>query len=239
VIATLDSFLEKTWPAPSPNQAREAEEQQRSTVRVVGEIVVHIKHNLLGFPGNEEAGFAHVRKVYSHEQALGQCARFLSTQCPQAELISVTSTSRAAEMVAAVQSQQGQPSEVAAISSAMAAEEYKVPILQAGIQDRNDNTTRFLVLERRAESKEARSFPLQEKSLIVFTVSHLEPGALFKALETLFRHRINLTCIHQRPPSPGRGEDAIFVEVGGAVVSAELLEDLKRVTVTAILLGSW
>ncbi|RYP85417.1 hypothetical protein DL769_000970 [Monosporascus sp. CRB-8-3] len=86
---------------------------------------------------------SHIRRVYSHPQAFGQCTRFLGTRLRGVETVDVSSTSRAAEMV---RSEDGGAS--AAVSSAAAAEMLGLDVLARNIEDRPDNTTRFFVLRR-------------------------------------------------------------------------------------------
>ncbi|RYP55547.1 hypothetical protein DL770_010902 [Monosporascus sp. CRB-9-2] len=86
---------------------------------------------------------SHIRRVYSHPQAFGQCTRFLRTRLRGVETVDVSSTSRAAEMV---RSEDDGAS--AAVSSAAAAEMLGLDVLARNIEDRPDNTTRFFVLRR-------------------------------------------------------------------------------------------
>lgn len=246
VTATLDSFLTACFPAEVSDRQHSAKggvpQECFADVRIRSEIVVAIKHNLLGQTlqhaetNQPEVNLSHIKKVYSHEQALGQCAGFLSKQLPGAERVAVSSTSKAAEMIAAAIAI-GDEVDVAAISSTMAAEEYKVGVLWPGIQDRHDNATRFFTLERRSDQRELRADVIS-RSLLVFVVSHSQPGALFRVLERLFRHGLNMTGIHQRPPNEQRADDAIFIEIGGPI-SENVMEDLRTVTLHAMCLGSW
>ncbi|KAI1335165.1 PDT domain-containing protein [Xylariaceae sp. FL0016] len=86
---------------------------------------------------------SHVRRVYSHPQAFGQCTRFLSTYLRGIETVDVSSTSRAAELAKADASGAS-----AAISSAVAARLLGLDVLASEVEDREDNTTRFFVLRR-------------------------------------------------------------------------------------------
>ncbi|RYO78081.1 hypothetical protein DL764_010152 [Monosporascus ibericus] len=86
---------------------------------------------------------SHIRRVYSHPQAFGQCTRFLGTRLRGVETVDVSSTSRAAEMA---RSEDDGAS--AAVSSAAAAEMLGLDVLARNIEDRPDNTTRFFVLRR-------------------------------------------------------------------------------------------
>lgn len=86
---------------------------------------------------------AHVRRVYSHPQAFGQCTAFLGSWLRGVDTVDVSSTSRAAELALADPS-----GESAAVSSAVAAELLGLDVLARNIEDRDDNTTRFFVLRR-------------------------------------------------------------------------------------------
>lgn len=258
VTATLDSLaagLQSSVMNVSSNGSIETTASQKPRLKVRGEVNIRIRHCLAGFSaasdassGDHDKPLERRRKVYSHEQALGQCAQYLDRNLPDAERVAVPSTSRAAEMV---HDEEGGVDRaeynLAGICSEMAAEEYGVPILQHDVQDRDDNTTRFLLLGRntRADDSVLRGGKLDEgvasrmqKSLIVFTVPHSMPGALVKALTAILRHGLNMTAIHQRPPDEQREDDAIFIEVEGPF-SSIVIEELEQVTGSVRWLGSW
>ncbi|KAI0976199.1 Prephenate dehydratase-domain-containing protein [Xylaria arbuscula] len=86
---------------------------------------------------------AHVRRVYSHPQAFGQCTAFLGSRLRGIETVDVSSTSRAAELALADTSGSS-----AAVSSAVAAALLGLDVLARNIEDRDDNTTRFFVLRK-------------------------------------------------------------------------------------------
>ena len=116
----------------------------------------------------------------------------------------VSSTSKAAEIVAADQSRS-----TAAISSKLAADIHGLSLLAEGIEDSEDNTTRFLILyktdEKMLPSSTDHSFdrqlssPASFKSLVTFKVNHQSSGALAKALAVFGDHSVNLTSINSRP----------------------------------------
>ncbi|KAL1304437.1 hypothetical protein AAFC00_003434 [Neodothiora populina] len=95
---------------------------------------------------------SHIRKIYSHPQAWGQCKTFLSCHLKGVERQDVTSTSRAAELVA-----EDASGTTAAISSGIAASLHKVDFLARDIEDEQDNCTRFLILRRRKKSDDSSS----------------------------------------------------------------------------------
>ena len=146
----------------------------------------------------------HIKRIYSHPQAFGQCEVFLSNFMKGIERQEVSSTSKAAEVVAADESRS-----TAAISSKLAAEIHGLSLLAERIEDSEDNTTRFLILyqpdERILPSSISHSFnrhlssPSSYKSLVTFKVSHQSSGALAKALAVFGDHGVNLTSINSRP----------------------------------------
>lgn len=113
----------------------------RSTDLAVRNMVaLRIGHALLGKPGR--VAKADVKKVFSHEQGIGQCVGYLSKNYPLAEVVPCTSTARAAELAA-------DDIEALAICSIKCAEVYGLEVVDRDIQDGgHTNTTRFVVLSK-------------------------------------------------------------------------------------------
>lgn len=193
----------------------------------------------------------HIKRLYSHPQAWTQCTAFLETYLSHAKREDVSSTSRAAELVASDTS-----GTTAAISSEIAASVHKVDFLAKGIEDSQDNTTRFLVLRKGPVLKDTPSPAAlstdavsdgarRYKSLITFTVKHDDPGALAKALAVFQPYGLNMTNIEKRPSGEAPFHYVFFVEVLGKREDGEegavnaALRDLQRVTGTWRWLGSW
>ena len=80
--------------------------------------------------------------VYSHPQANGQCARFIRTRLPRADVDSVSSTADAVRIVAGLDERGG-------ARHTLAAELYGCEILRAGVEDVAENETRFAWLAPR------------------------------------------------------------------------------------------
>lgn len=198
---------------------------------------------------------SHITHLFSHPQAWGQCHRFLATHLSGIERQDVTSTSRAAEIVAADTSGTG-----AAIASRIAAELHGLDILAEGIEDNAGNCTRFFVIRRRGdiapeEEEEEGGKEEQEKeermgwkTLVSFTVEHGAVGALAQGLDVFKRFGLNLTSINTRPSGEGAWNYIFFVEFrgrrksvegrGGGVVN-EALAELGRVAKRWRWLGSF
>jgi prephenate dehydratase len=207
---------------------------------------------------------SHIRKLYSHPQAWGQCNTFLSTYLKGIERIDVSSTSRAAQLVAEDKSGRS-----AAISSEIAAEVNGVEFLARRVQDEVGNCTRFLVLrkggeagfgtlgspasaqekEEKAEGEGEAQFGGDDldrfKTLISFTVDHEDPGALAAALAVFKAYKLNLTSINARPSGIVPWNYIFIVEIKGRKLGGEegkvnaALRDLGATTRGWRWLGSW
>ncbi|KAL8834757.1 MAG: hypothetical protein Q9170_003606 [Blastenia crenularia] len=194
--------------------------------------------------------FRHVSAVYSHPQALGQCEKFLALHLPQAERRDFSSTSKAAERVA----EEGPKSRAAAICSGLAAKVNGLEILVEGIQDRDDNSTRFLILKNKDSRQESQDLlsdqspPVNEtewKTLISFTLPQQPSGTLADVLQTFKDRKLNLTGIHSRPSLEHAWHYVFLIEVqgkreaigGGSMNDA--LDELGGKTKGWRWLGSW
>ena len=163
-----------------------------------------------------------IKKLYSHPQAWGQCKVFLDTYLKGVERQDVSSTSRAAQLVA-----EDASGESAAVSSVIAAKIHGLELLARGIEDRGDNTTRFFVIRKASstaapaksttEKEEAKDEvqPGDWKTLISFTVDHANPGSLAHSLAVFERHGLNLTSINTRPSGVENWNYIFFVELKG------------------------
>lgn len=203
------------------------------------------------------ADLSRIRKLYSHPQAWGQCKSFLNTYLKGVERQDVSSTSRAAELVARDAETGGNEGDegetAAAVSSVVAGEIFGLDVLARGIEDRADNTTRFFIIRKGGTS------PLQSsigstaaaaaayKTLILFTIDHSNPGALASSLSVFATHGLNLTSINTRPSGVENWNYIFFVEIQGRKMEGEeeegdvnrALRDLGGVCRGWRWLGSW
>ncbi len=169
-------------------------------LKIAAEIELRIHQNLL----TRARRLADIERVYAHSQSLSQCKHWLASHLPDVELIAVSSNAEAARRV------RNQP-DAAAIAGRHAAEVYGLPILFANIEDHVDNTTRFLVL-----GKELLPPSGEDKTTLLVAGSD-GPGALFRLLEPLARHGINMKRIESRPSRQGRWDYVFFIDVEGHV----------------------
>ena len=168
---------------------------------MVGETTVKVEHCLMALPG---ATLDAITQVYSHEQGLFQCERYLNAhpdwkQVPQAD------TAGSAQMVA----ESGDLTR-AAICSARAAELYGLNILARGINHNTHNTTRFVVVSPKLELR-----PGADKISTLFVLPH-QAGSLHEVLTVFAVHGLNMVKLESRP-LPGRSwQYMFFLEFTGA-----------------------
>lgn len=180
----------------------------RSEALVVAREVIWPVHNEL--MARCEAGA--VRRIYSHAQPISQCRAYLSAHFPQAELVEVASTARAAKLVAAAPPEAG----LAAICTARAGELYGLSPLAHEIQDSMANCTRFFEVVR-------RGMPLalpQEKLLIICQLDGSRAGSLVNVLQEFAVRGINMTRIESRPARTRLGDYIFFFDLETAVGEA-------------------
>jgi chorismate mutase/prephenate dehydratase len=196
-----------------------------SEVKICGEILIRISHDLLSRSGSPEK----IRKIYSHPQALAQCRQWLRKRFPQVALSETTSTARAAQLAA-------EDEEAAAISSSLAAHLYGLKVVESRIEDYLHNYTRFLVLGRQMMERTGR-----DKTSLLFSISH-SPGSLYEILKPFSAKAINLTKIESRPIKDKPWEYVFFLDFEGHGADRqvqEALTEMKREVLFFKLLGSY
>lgn len=196
-------------------------------LKIKAEIVIAIKQNLLAQKGTS---LEDIRCILSHPQPIGQCRLYLNRKFNNVEIRYVYSTAGAAEEVAKGDKTQ------AAIGSSSAAEVYGLEILEEGIQDGENNLTRFVVISKTDSIKTG-----QDKTSIVFSTEN-EPGSLYRVLDIFSLWDINMTRIESRPAKDQLGKYIFFVDISGHMDDADVKDALtmiKRKTSFFKLLGSY
>jgi chorismate mutase/prephenate dehydratase len=152
---------------------------------IVKSIRVPINHNLIV---NKDTEIKDVREIFSHEQALSQCKKYLE-KFPLAKITACPNTAVAAKML----SESGRR-DVAAISSRECAELYGLKLLETNVQDADNNYTRFILI-----AKEMEFYDNANKISIMTTLPQNSPGSLNKLLAKFSNLGINLTKLESRP----------------------------------------
>jgi chorismate mutase / prephenate dehydratase len=192
---------------------------------ISGEVELRIRQHLLG----RMAALDEVRRVYSHQQSLAQCRGWLEQRLPGIPQVAVASNAEAARLAAAEDG-------AAAIAGDTAAEVYGLAKLMVNIEDRPDNTTRFVVIGREAPGPSGR-----DKTSLLLSSRH-KAGALQELLHPLSAHKVSMTRIESRPSRRGKWDYVFFVDVEGHREDANVaaaLRDLESVAAWCRVLGSY
>lgn len=184
-----------------------------SDLKIVAQVYLEISHNLVSFSPLEE-----IEIVYSKDQALWQCRRWLQMNLPQAELREASSTARAVQIIK-------ETPRAGAIAGTLAAEMHGVPVVAGNIQDKADNITRFLVIGKTSSGPVRNG---QNKSSFVVSISD-EVGALQRAITPFASRGINMTKIESRPSRKKPWDYYFFIDALGHYEEPEMQEALKEV----------
>jgi prephenate dehydratase len=200
-------------------------------VTIVGEHDFRVHAHLIARDGVE---LEQVSAILSHPQPLAQCAGFLREHLPGVERRSVSSTAEAVRMVG----ESVRP--WAAIGARAAADLYGCVLLREGIEDEDDNVTRFVWI---APAGTGLSGEGPHRTSLVFSELGADhPGALVEALQEFSSRGVNLSRIESRPARQGLGRYMFFCDLEGAVEDEAVkaaLEALRTKAESVRILGSY
>ena len=199
----------------------------RHRFHIVRSVRLKINHSLLAKPG---ARLADIREVYSHEQALAQCAGFFKA-LPEIRAVACANTAAAAQRVA-----ESERSDVAALSSEACARLYGLETLLANAQDQGNNFTRFICFGRGLEI-----FPGADRTSVMLTLPH-KPGTLYSVLARINALGLNLTKLESRPLPERNFEFMFYFDVetpASAPQLSQLLSELDALSDSFAYLGSY
>ena len=172
---------------------------------IVGAVDVKVEHCLAA------AGEGEITRVVSHPQALSQCSSYLTAR--GITPVEYSNTAAAAQYVA-----QECPAGVGAICSAEAAQRYGLRVVERGIQNEKNNTTRFVAVSREA----VLSLDANKISLC-FSLPHTT-GSLYHILQRFALGGLNLTKIESRPIPGSEFEYDFYLDFTGCIHNPETLE---------------
>lgn len=181
-------------------------------------IDLDVVHNLIGCNGSSKDS---IKKVYSHAQALAQCAEYIHQN--NFEEFEYPNTAMAAKMIA----EKCDPS-IAAIASIETAELYNLNIIEKNINASRNNTTRFAAFSR-VQNLPNRTAKMGEYFILVFTVKN-EAGALANALNIIGSHGFNMRTLRSRPMKELMWNYYFYVELDGNINTIDGSDMLKQLS---------
>ncbi len=206
VNSTLDMFLE-------------------STLKIVGEVELRVHQHLL----SNVKELNEIQVLYSHQQSLAQCKKWLETNLPGVKRVPVSSNADAAQRAS-------NESNSAAIASETAAQEYNLVIRKKNIEDSPDNTTRFLIIGKQDVEQTG-----DDKTTLLISARN-KPGTLYNLLQPLAKNNVSMTRIESRPSHCVNWEYVFFLDLEGHAksdVMMKSLQDLKAEADLFKVLGSY
>ncbi len=197
----------------------------QTNVKICAELYVPIHHHLM----TTAESLDRIERVYAGPQPGMQCRRWLRDHLPNAEVVEVMPTAKAAER--ALKDPHG-----AAIGNRLGAETIGIPILREHIEDNPLNRTRFLVIGFNEPVRTGR-----DKTSLMFNLRN-EPGQLYRALGALENEGVNLLMIESRPAPRSQFEYMFFIDCIGHRADPNMhqaIESLKALALETVVLGSY
>jgi prephenate dehydratase len=175
-----------------------------TNLRITHELFHRVRHKLLGIKGTHLNDITH---VHSHPQALGQCAEKIT----QLNIIPVSAydTAGAAKIIA-----QNQDKTQAAIASELAAEIYNLDILQSNFEDKGNNTTRFLIMQREEHAIKLNKNDPNIITAFLFTTRNI-PAALYKVLGGFATNNVNIIRLESYVNAENFTSSSFYAEIYG------------------------
>jgi len=201
---------------------------QRKHFSIVRATTLHIRHELLAKPGTK---LSEITEIYSHEQAIGQCSRYLTGLNGKVKITPCANTAIAAKMVA-----EGINPHAAAISSHPCAELYGLSVLKDDIQDSDNNYTRFICI-----AKNPVIYAGANRISLILDCKN-EPGALNAILSKISAYGVNTSKLESCPVTGRNFEFIFFFDLDASVREPgvlALLEELERTSESFTFLGNY
>ncbi|MCP3852431.1 MAG: prephenate dehydratase [Gammaproteobacteria bacterium] len=209
-----------------------------SPLKICGEVSLRINQYLM----SKQDSLTGINKIYSHQQSLAQCREWLDRNLPGIERIPVNSNAEAARLAS-------EESGACAIASSAAAEIYQLNLLAEKIEDKPDNTTRFIILgkqdvdsssDNKGDNNTAAQPAIDKTSIMVTSAN--QSGALFELLKPIAENGLSMTRIESRPSKSGLWQYLFFIDIDGhssEPAVAKALVEIKKQSSLLKILGSY
>ena len=201
---------------------------QSKDFKIVKSVRLKINHNLVT---QNDVQLKDIKEIFSHEQAISQCAGFLEKLGTDVKITRCENTASAAQMIA-----ESGRKDAAAICSWNCIKLYNLNCLAKDIQDRSNNYTRFICI-----SKQLEIYPGADRTSIMLVLPH-RPGALYKVLARIYVLGINLIKLESRPLLDRDFQFMFYFDLETSVYSeefAKLMEGLQEFCEEFKYLGSY
>ena len=213
VFSAIDSGLCRYGVVPVENSTAGSvnavyDLMMKHNFRIVRSVRMKVDHNLLAKPGTK---LSDIREIYSHQQAISQCAQFLQG-LNGVKVIPCKNTAAAAKLAAE------SDGSVAALSSRSCMKLYGLECLAASVQDRGNNSTRFICI-----SKDLEIYPGADRTSLMMVLPHT-PGSLYKVLARFYALGLNLNKLESRPLPDRNFEFMFYFDLDTPVYSPGLLQ---------------
>ena len=198
----------------------------KSPLYICGEVELRIHQNLLI---GENTRPDNITRIYSHQQSLAQCRKWLDAHWPKAERIAVNSNAEAARLVKSEWNS-------AAIAGEIAGEVYSLICHAEKVEDEPNNSTRFLIIGNELVPPSGN-----DKTSLIVSMRN-RPGALHELLAPFHQFGIDLTRIETRPSREEAWSYVFFIDLGGHYTDDSIQQALAVIREKATdvkLLGSY
>ena len=194
------------------------------------EAVLRIDHRLVYKAG---VALSQIGRVYSHRQALDQCASFLSKEIPFASLRETESTGFG--LTRALEDETGKSAAIVGVHVANLRSGFVMS--EECISDEKNNFTHFLLIK-----KGEAALPKNSEKIFFSAVCPHKPGSLLELLQIISSHNVNMTKIESRPVKKRPGDYRFFIEADcdiAATKTQKMLEEIREKTLECKLLGAY
>ncbi len=204
--------------------------QESKDLYAVQELILRVDHRLIYKSG---VSFSEIGRVYSHRQALDQCAAFLSKEMPFASLRETESTGFG--LTRAMEDDSGKSAAIAGAHTENLRAGFVMS--ETSIADEPNNFTQFLLVK-----KSRAALPTKSKKIFFSTVCPHRPGSLLALLRVIAKYDVNMTRIESRPVKDQVGDYRFFIEAETDIATEatrEMLSAIQENTLECKLIGAY